>query len=282
MKSEILSFFKIPLFIFYFSKKRNEGGEENFGDILNLFIIKNLTSRPIMLINPSSFLFRKIIPHYFAIGSILYRTNKKSIVWGTGIMRKNEIVRAKKYFAVRGPRSRNRILELGHKCDKNYGDPALLTSLFYKPILLKKKIKYGIIPHYVDYKVAKKYFDKYQDVNVINILDPVKEVIDEVISCEKIFSSSLHGIIISHSYNIPALWLKMSNNLSGDNIKFYDYFESVELINNKPIELKRDIDLSKVFDENCKFSLPNLEVVKQVQLDLLRTCPFITKTNIKL
>jgi hypothetical protein len=66
-------------------------------------------------------------------------------------------------------------------------------------------------------------------VFVINLNnDNVEAVIDEILSCEKTISSSLHGLIISDTYNIPNKWVKFNDKIMGDDTKFYDYFQSVE------------------------------------------------------
>jgi hypothetical protein len=44
-------------------------------------------------------------------------------------------------------------------------------------------------------------------------------------------SSSSHGIIV-HAYGIPAVWQKFSNKVFGDDIKYQDYMESVEVFTN--------------------------------------------------
>lgn len=74
-----------------------------------------------------------------------------------------------------------------------------------------------------------KEFDK--DVfKVINIArstsQEVEEFIDELTSCESIFSSSLHGVIVAQAYGIPAQWITVKNSPihSEQNFKFEDYF----------------------------------------------------------
>lgn len=275
MNKKLLRLIKFPLFLFFYSKKRNEGGEENFGDILSLYLVKRISKRPVFLINPSRFLFRNLISHYFVIGSILSRSNKNSIIWGSGIIRKNENIKGGTFLAVRGPKTRDRIISLGFKCDEVYGDPAILTPLFYNPEKNTSNNIIGVIPHYVDYdKVFNIYKDK-PNFKVIDLLNSnVEAVVKEILSCNKIISSSLHGVIISHAYNIPALWVKFSNKLVGDDIKFQDYFESVSIEYKKVFELEDCIDLENLFEINSKIILPKVGVISSRQEKLLSVCPF--------
>ncbi len=64
---------------------------------------------------------------------------------------------------------------------------------------------------------------KYKDdIWVIDIQGNWENVIDDINRCEFIASSSLHGIITADSYNIPSLWIKMSDKITGGNFKFQD------------------------------------------------------------
>jgi hypothetical protein len=92
----------------------------------------------------------------------------------------------------------------------------------------KKEFDVGIVPHYVDYEYVKEKYQNYKIINVINS-NPL-EVAKEITKCRYIISSSLHGIIAAHAYNIPAAMVRFSNNLHGDGIKFVDYYESINAV----------------------------------------------------
>jgi pyruvyltransferase len=53
-------------------------------------------------------------------------------------------------------------------------------------------------------------------------------VIDQILQCEKIVSSSLHGLILADAYRVPAYWLQVGERQSGDQFKYEDYFGSVQ------------------------------------------------------
>jgi hypothetical protein len=40
------------------------------------------------------------------------------------------------------------------------------------------------------------------------------------------YSSSLHGVIVSHAFGVPSIWMASSKPLHGDGVKFDDYFAS--------------------------------------------------------
>ncbi len=197
---------------------------QNFGDKLTPYLIQKITG-----IYPLQCSKHCIREYYAVIGSILGLTNRNAIIWGSGIIsRYQNVKRPKKILAVRGPETRRRLLEMGYKCPKIYGDPALLLPKFYFP-KIKKKYEFGVIPHYVDYEKVKLKV-KSKNILVIDLLKPVENVINDILSCKKTISSSLHGIITSQAYNIPSIWVKFSNDLAGDDTKFKDYFLSVGII----------------------------------------------------
>lgn len=97
----------------------------------------------------------------------------------------------------------------------------------------------------------------------------------EFLQCEKIVSSSLHGVIVAHAYNIPAVWQKFSEKVFGDDIKYQDYFESVQLPFVKPeirLEKFSNSELENLFKELP--NLPKREIIDQLCDGLLNVCPF--------
>lgn len=163
-----------------------------------------------------------------SIGSIARHARDNQIVLGSGIIngRKEKVNPAADWRFVRGPRTRQRLIECGGTCPEIYGDPALLLPLFCDES--KKEYDVGIVPHFVDYDFVKEKYPNYKIINVINN-NPL-EVAKEITKCRSIISSSLHGIIAAHAYNIPAAWVKFSNKIKGDDIKFKDHYESLNLI----------------------------------------------------
>lgn len=52
---------------------------------------------------------------------------------------------------------------------------------------------------------------------------PIEDFVNQLCSCEYIFSSSLHGLIIADAYNIPNKRAIFGNKLIGGDFKFNDY-----------------------------------------------------------
>ncbi|PKP12504.1 MAG: polysaccharide pyruvyl transferase family protein [Bacteroidetes bacterium HGW-Bacteroidetes-3] len=264
--------------LFWFSLNRDDG-KENFGDLLSDYIIRKISNKKIIrVIHPSMRRYKYFLKHYLAVGSILEVANLNSIVWGSGLIRKNDLIKKAKFLAVRGPITRKRLLELGYKVPELYGDPAILLPQFYSnnPI---KKYKIGIIPHYVDYDIIKTSLTSNKHITIIDLLtNNVEKVIEEILECNYVISSSLHGLIVPHAYGIPALWVKFSDKLGGDNIKFYDYFESVNIIYNNEINLNtKQVELDfllKLLNDNKEIILPTKKIIRQRKIDLLESNPF--------
>lgn len=247
---------------------------ENFGDFLTPYIVEKLTGKkPILFSTKSKFSF--FFKHSLMIGSIISRSQKKTLVWGSGIIKKDEIINGGKFLAVRGPKTAQRIKDLGLVTTEIYGDPALLLPILYNP-KRDKKYAIGIIPHFFHYEeLASIYAKNDKTVLFINLLtNNVEDVINQILSCEKIISTSLHGLIVAHAYQIPAVWWKYGK-LNGDDIKFHDYLESLDLkINSNFVGLTLDEVVLK--DE---YYLPNANKLVSIRQNLLKTFPYKLNKN---
>lgn len=256
----------------YFENK----SQENYGDVLSKYIVEKVSRKQVDFYNlPKK---KKSIwgtsKYLMAIGSILNYATRNASVWGSGIISKQDTFGEAKFYAVRGPKTRERILELGFDCPEVYGDPALLLPQFYN-LQVDKTYDLGIIPHYVDYELVSNWYEDDPRIKVINLLNnSIEAVTKEILSCKMTLSSSLHGLIVSHAYKIPSLWVRFSDKLSGDNIKFEDYFLSVglEAYTGKMLINKEDVN---VFVKELKEqkSSPNPNILNRIQTELLNAFP---------
>ena len=214
----------------------------------------------------------------FGSGSILHNLTgwKNVTVWGSGIISSNDrFTEPKQVLCVRGPLTRKRFLELGYHCPEIYGDLGLLLPKFYQPKVIKI-YKIGIIPHFVDFEIVKKMFAGISDIHVIDVCDDVEKVVDEICKCSITISSSLHGIIVSHAYNIPSCWATFSNGLFGDGSKFFDYYYSIKIDKViEPIALINSDPLILTVEnlENLIKNYPNPEFPINTE-KLFQTIPF--------
>lgn len=198
----------------------------NFGDWVTPYLYENLSGQEAVLCGT-----RHLKPGATTVvgcGSILRHIRRPgvAVVWGSGIIDSSDTFeRPLRTLAVRGPRTRRRMQTLGYDCPEVYGDPALLLPRVYaaKP---KATQELGLIPHFSE-------LDRFRGLDLplgwklIDVTQPLEQVVDEIASCERTVSSSLHGLIVSHAYGVPSAWAVAEAALHGDGVKFADYFESV-------------------------------------------------------
>jgi hypothetical protein len=265
--------------LFWWNEKHfHNHKNENYGDVLGRYLFEKISNKKVIFSIPNKWSYRDLFsqPIYLTIGSILANVNKKCIVWGSGIISENIHVNNAKYIAVRGPRTRSYLLNKGYHVPEVYGDPALLLPRYYKPKIIKK-YTLGIIPHNYDYESVLKEYSHLENVKVISLkTNDVEKTTNEILACERVVSSSLHGVIVSHAYQIPAIWVEFSDKLFGDGIKFIDYFESVNLIAYHIKSFHEDLSNQNVINQLFKNypSLPLETKIKSINDNLLKVCPF--------
>ncbi len=257
------------------------GWTENFGDALNTILVEELSDKKVI---HADFLKNTVRQKpYVVIGSILQWVKKPSIIWGAGFISKNSTVstRELEIIAVRGPLTVKSLEEQNFNCkDVALGDPALLLPLIYNPSKIKKKYKVGLVPHYVDKDNPwiDNIFKNKADVVVIDIMcgQDWKKFVDQLLSCDIIFSSSLHGLIVAEAYNIPTVWVSFSEKVLGGGFKFRDYYESIGVMNSVNHKISSE---TLVEDMIAKASLKDMEINLP---KLINSCPFITEDNRKM
>ena len=269
----------------------------NWGDDLNYYFLQKLTQHPIVTYNNFKLAKWLHLDNYMCIGTLLDTngcTNEQTIVWGSGVSGlERDFVSPYNIYAVRGPKTKEFCNRYGVSCPEVYGDPALLLPLVYKaspPALpnregASKKYRLGIIPHVVDqqHPVIREIKEKYADeILVIDLAryERWTDVIDQICSCERILSSSLHGLIVSDAYQIPNCWVELTGKIIGGHFKFFDYASSVErrFINPIVIETSKSItDLEEVSDA---FSYADARKIQILQQGLLAVAPFDCKIRI--
>ena len=287
----------------------------NWGDDLNYYFLQKLTQHPIVTYNNFKLAKWLHLDNYMCIGTLLDAngcTNEQTIVWGSGVSGlERSFTHPAKVLAVRGPKTKEFCNRYGVSCPEVYGDPALLLPLVYKPRerfkvpsskfqvqssniqdekdplntrnqeLETKRYRLGIIPHVVDFHhpVVEEIREKYADEILIIDLAHYKkwtDVIDQICSCEKILSSSLHGIIVSDAYQIPNCWITLSKKAIIGHFKFMDYFSSVNRIIKDWVVIKTTDDIFQ-----ATVSYASKEVINNIQRGLLKTAPFDIQIPIK-
>ena len=165
------------------------------------------------------------------------------------------------------------MLQAGIECPEVYGDPALLLPLVYNPYVEKVKGRVGFIPHYKDLKdkeIIRLINEGGKDAILIKVQEYSnwQDVIKQILSCEFVISSSLHGIILSDAYGVPNQWITLPRALPGGGFKFEDYYSSIgkDAI---PFNVTESTKLGELLEKKQKY--------KSITFDprpLLKACPF--------
>lgn len=213
--NELTHIFSRKIFIFYWRGST----DSNFGDQLNLDLLRYFGYTPVHSTPGHA--------EIFAIGSILgyYLDRYDGLIMGSGYIKPpNRIsIKPKNVLALRGPLTNNYV----KKKNTIMCDPGILSRKIFGEF--EKSHQLGVVPHFRDKddSVLKEFFKKNKDIKIIDVEQKPAEVVKEIARCEMIFSSSLHGLVVADSYNIPAVWINFSDRQTGGEFKFNDYHFSL-------------------------------------------------------
>ncbi len=226
--------------------------ENNWGDTVNPYIFEKITGSKVISSNSMFNYLKK--PEILGIGSIIVGDLSNYVIWGSGIISEKTtlLTKPKEVLALRGLNTLKKIREVGGDCDV-FGDPVLLFPEIFSAENSVKKYKYGIIPHFKDKSsigIQKIHDLQNPEIKIIDIQSRIEDFVNDVLSCENILSSSLHGLILAEAYGIPTCRLVFSNKLLGGDFKFYDYYSGVGITTMETVFLHDDIsDLKNILNK---------------------------------
>ena len=228
----------------------------NFGDMITPLLLRHFGYTPIY--------DRPFRAQLVGVGSVLEHLQDDfcGTILGSGFIdekSKRDFPNAK-VLGVRGCLTKDRIG--GRHKNVALGDPGLLASSVM-PARASKEFALGIVLHHSN-------SDSILFSNLVNRLRPGISMIDvrqaplvvfrQIDQCEHILSSSLHGLIVADSLNIPNGWLS-SGSLIGGRFKFDDYYSSLRVRCN-PVTLHGEETLSQLIALTTRKPVERVEEVK--------------------
>lgn len=232
--------------VFWFNAKGKffdgfQGGRRfatgNFGDIASVRAVERLSGRPtrVPLVGE---------PRLLAVGSVLQRAQDGDVVWGSGVKGGSQPLAPGidlDVRAVRGPLSVEYLEQSGVSTDRIdlLFDPGVLFPHLYADELASVEARGGdrIIPHYHDDLIMRRRHYKHIDSFVSVDTTPLG-MMRAIKGADRVFSSSLHGVIFAEAMGIPAYWLAPVG--GEDELKYHDYYYGTGRTNVKRFESLED------------------------------------------
>lgn len=193
-------------------------GEPNLGDAITPFLLEHFGHKPNWVVEKKAQLIMS--------GSMLdwMPDEYSGLIFGSGLMTsKRRRFPNAKFLSIRGPWSRD-LVAAG---DTILGDPALLADVLVDKV--EPEFPLGFIPHFADKSKPEviEYAERHKDIVLtIDVQKDVLEILRDVVRCENIVSSSLHGLVVADAFEIPAAWL-WSPDVAGNGFKFFDYHKGI-------------------------------------------------------
>lgn len=243
-------------------------GTPNFGDLIGPWLASKLTGKSVVNIRNRNSSTGAI----YGVGSIINsitKDHKNSRIWGSGLITDARIEKVmanlkeasvEKITSVRGKVTAKYLRDYGFNVPEIYGDPALIFSDLYTPKKTDVTGKKVIVPHYIHYKLFKNL--DLQDYHIVNVKDDVTDVIDQIAGASSVISTSMHGLILAQSYQVPWLHLHILDDLKlvGDDFKFKDFFTTLDV--NKVSQVKimlSELSQQKIDNISKQAYLPNYD-----------------------
>lgn len=252
---------------------------DNWGDAIAPSIVHSLSGRRVVnRRDVFNFRGRRV---FTTIGSMLGTVDTPGFeVWGSGFVDSGAQLRATpgRIHAVRGPLSRQKLVEAGVPCPETFGDPAILFPRFYYPTVVQDR-DLGIIPHFNERDLPAVRTLQEAGAHIIDIKAGERTVVEEILRCRRVVSSSLHGLVAADAYGIPAVWVRFSDRPYGDGFKFRDYLASTESRSQEASYVSPSDSLSRV-EEALSVDGPTRTQMQALESSLLGSCPFLDRDHI--
>jgi hypothetical protein len=178
-----------------------------------------------------------------------------------------------KIFGLRGPITYENFKKAGHDVSdvRFLKDPGLMIRFLVEDENIQPQSnKVIFIPHYRERTLYKKL---PKAIKIVNIDSHPIDLAHKIQSSSLVYSSSLHGVIFAHALNRPCVLVKPQTD--EPIIKYRDYYASVDLPFQKPLESIYDVDFKKSPDSppdlkytREDFSFPSVSFLKEMRVAL--------------
>lgn len=203
----------------------------NLGDGLSAAIVAALSGLPVARAN-----FDEDSERLVAVGTIVHEQKNGVLhVWGSGIDgTRNPVMDDAPYskpagttfhvHATRGPHTAAILRSAGIEAPDVYGDPVWLLPRIWPMDKVEKTHELGVVLHISELAEETPHagphpdFVRYGldeglggDIRIINTfcepsIEAMRAKTAEVLSCRRIVSVSLHGLVIAEAYGVPCAW----------------------------------------------------------------------------
>ena len=189
----------------------------NFGDLLGPLIVKRMLA--LHRVDPETARGERRL---LSVGSVVHFARDDDVIWGSGVNGKVSGAayrfRALDVRAVRGPRTREFLVNRGINVPEVFGDPALLLPHVLPGLAAASEVKrhsLTVVPNFND-------FSEYKLTSTL--LDPrrpLRTCLERIAQSELVIGSSLHAIVVAESLGVPA---RLIRSPIEDPFKYEDYY----------------------------------------------------------
>ena len=192
----------------------------NFGDLLGPLLVERILHNAGFDSGVGDGEARRIL----TVGSIMHLAKTGDVIWGTGVNGKKS-PEAHHFHdldvrAVRGPLTREYLMQRGIKVPEIFGDPALLLPKFYPELEQWRSEPMRdilVVPNPNDWPLTWSRCD----IEILNPTSPVMECLEAICRTRFVVGSSLHAIVVAESVGIGA---RVVRSRSEPLFKYQDYY----------------------------------------------------------
>jgi pyruvyltransferase len=187
----------------------------NFGDLLGPIVVEAmLRQRPGRAVAARD-------AQLLSVGSVIQQASPGAVVWGSGINGRRfpdpALAATLDFRAVRGPRTRAHLVDLGIEVPPIYGDPALLLGMLRPDLTGRASTRaVTVVPNLHDVRT------QAATDGTLHPQSKLAHVLETISTSALVVGSSLHAVIVAEALGIPA---RLVHSATEPPFKYRDYYE---------------------------------------------------------